>query len=98
MYDPLDCDDIFLESQILSQTIASGKHADGEKACYMKILDSKRGIIVVYHGKYWSIVSLKETMEFRRMSFIKKNSDPTTTSTETDSSNNPSNNEALKSN
>jgi hypothetical protein len=66
VYDPIEADDTFLEIQILSNVIANGKHAEGEKGCFLKILDPKRGTIVVYHGKYWSIVSLKDMINFRR--------------------------------
>ena len=66
VYDPAEADDTFLEMQILSNVIANGKHAEGEKGCFLKVLDPKRGIIVVYHGKYWSVVSLKDMMDFRR--------------------------------
>lgn len=66
VYDPAEADDTFLEMQILSNVIANGKHAEGERGCFLKVLDPKRGMIVVYHGKYWSVVSLKDMIDFRR--------------------------------
>lgn len=78
VYDPEEADDVFIEVQLLSHTIASGKSSETSTASTnsqysIRILDSKSGLCVVYHGKYWSIVSVKDTIDYvSRASIIKK--------------------------
>jgi len=61
LYDPENSDDVFLEQQILSHTISNGTHTEEG---HIKVLDPVVGVVVVYHGKYWSLVNMAATLAY----------------------------------
>lgn len=80
VYDPLEAANIFLETQILSFAIVSGtisektSHTPKDHTYAIRVLDNQRGLLVVYHGKHWSLVSLKDTIQWRKSDLL--NSQP----------------------
>jgi hypothetical protein len=68
----MEASDIYLDVQILSFAIASGEIAakitstPKDVNYSIRILDNETGLIVIYHGKHWSLVSLQDTIAWRR--------------------------------
>ncbi|KAJ3363113.1 hypothetical protein HDU91_003103 [Kappamyces sp. JEL0680] len=66
IFDPDEADEVFIEVQILSHTIESGLPSRAkELPCSVRVLDAEKAICVVHRGRYWSIVSLQNTVQHR---------------------------------
>lgn len=68
IYDPFDSALVFAEVEIQSFAKTSGERLDymADSTPQIKVVDNKNAICLIYHGKRWSLVSMKDAISWRR--------------------------------